>query len=167
MKKVIFSIFFFSLMVVGVQAQKSSCSKSSCAAKPAAAMNSSCGEPKTASTASATDVNAAAAKLASMDPSIEARTCPVSGTVSYVRKENGAKVGEVTYVDLTYDATTNSFVNVSPVKMGGANSCGAKGASGSGAGCCAGKATSTSSSANKACCAGKSKTAAVTPADKN
>ncbi len=163
MKKVIFSIFFCSLMVVGAQAQKSSCSKSSCTAKPAAAMNSSCGDHKGTSTASATESNAAAAKLASMDPTIEARTCPVSGTVSYVRKENGAKTGEFTYVDLAYDATTNSFVNVSPVKMEGAAGCGAKGTSGSGAGCCAGKGTNTSSSANKSCCAGKGKTATATP----
>lgn len=163
MKKVLFSIFFFSLMVVGVQAQKSSCSKSSCTAKPAAAMNTSCGDQKSASTASSADVNAAAAKLASTDPTIESRTCPVSGTVSYVRKEQGATASEFTYVDLSYDPSTNSFVNVSPVKMNGASGCGAKGTSTSGAGCCAGKATSTSSSANKSCCAGKSKTAAATP----
>jgi len=163
MKKVIFSIFFFSLMVVGVQAQKSTCSKSSCTAKPAAAMSSSCGDHNSASAASATESNAAAAKLASMDPTIEARTCPVSGTVSYVRKEKGATAGQYTYVDLAYDAKTNSFVNVSPVKMEGAAGCGAKGTSGNGAGCCAGKATNTSSSANKSCCAGKGKTASATP----
>ena len=163
MKKVILSIFFFSLLVVGAQAQKSTCSKSSCTAKPAAAMNSSCGDHKSTSTASATDSNAAAAKLASMDPTIEARTCPVSGTVSYVRKENGAKTGEFTYVDLNYDATTNTFVNVSPLKMEGATGCSGKGTSTSGAACCAGKATTTSSSANKSCCAGKAKTASATP----
>jgi len=150
MKKVIFSIFFFSLMVVGVQAQKSSCSKSSCTAKPAAA-TATC-DHMSGSAASA-ETTAAAAKLASMDPSIETRTCPVSGTVTYVRKEEGAKKGEYTYVDLAYDATSNSFINVAPSKMEGAAGCSAKGTSANGKSCCAGSAGS------GACCAGKSKSA--------
>lgn len=164
MKKVLFSVFFFSLMVVGVQAQKSTCSKTSCTAKPAAAMSSSCGSHQngTAASANSAEYHAAAAKLASTDPTIETRTNPVNGEACYVRKVNGSKEGEFTYVDLSYDATSNTFVNVSPVKMEGCS----KSASGSGKSCCAGpagagtaKTTSTTStgSTTPACCAGKSK----------
>ena len=168
MKKVLFSVFFFSLMVVGVQAQKSSCSKSSCTAKPAAAMNSSCGSHQngTAASANSAEYHAAAAKLASTDPTIETKTNPVNGEVCYVRKLNGATTGEATYVDLTYDATSNTFVNVSPVKLEGC----AKSASGSGKSCCApggngaakatsGTTTTTTGATTPACCAGKTKTA--------
>lgn len=112
MKKVLFSLVVMTLMAVGAQAQKSSCSKT-CTTKPAAA-SVSCGS----------ESSAAAAKLASMDASIESRTCPVSGTVSYVRKETG-KNGAVSFVDVSYDAATNTFVNVSPVKTEAAKaSCG-------------------------------------------
>ena len=140
MKKVLFSLFLFSVMAVGVQAQKSACSKS-CTAKPAAGV-SSC-EGKSASVA--------------MDSSIETKTCPVTGTVSYVRKETCAGSGTVSYVDVNYDAATNTFVNVSPMKMEGGKDCGTKGTSANGKSCCAGKssATSTSGSNGKSCCAGK------------
>jgi hypothetical protein len=154
MKKVLFSFFLFSVMAVGVQAQKSACSKS-CAAKPASGV-STC-EGKSTSVAT-TNSNDAAAKLASMDASIETKTCPVTGTVSYVRKETSAGNGSVSYVDVNYDATTNTFVNVSPMKMEGGKECGTKGTATSGKSCCAGKsaATSTSGSGSKSCCAGKS-----------
>lgn len=152
MKKVLFSFVVMSLMAVGAQAQKSSCSKT-CTAKPAAAAVNCSSESSTA----------AAAKLASMDASIESRTCPVSGTVSYVRKETG-KNGAVSFVDVSYDASTNTFVNVSPVKAEAAKaSCGTSATSASGKSCCATKA-----SASKSCCAGKAKTASAAttaPAD--
>ena len=145
MKKVLFPFFFFSLMVVGAQAQKSSCAKS-CAAKPASA-SVSC-DSKKSSTASmdASETSMAAAKLASMDQTIETRTCPVSGTVSYVRKENGQN-GTAKFVDVSYDASTNTFVNVSPVKGEGAANCSPGAKSASGKACCAkkGKATTASS----------------------
>ncbi len=150
MKKVLFSIFFVSLMVAGAQAQKSSCAKS-CTAKTASA-----------STAHCTDANAtAAAKLASTDPTIESRTCPTSGTVCYVRKEAGQN-GSVSYVDLNYDAATNTFVNVSPVAKEGGAGCAPHGTSVSGTktGC------ATPASGKAGCCAtkGKSTTASATPA---
>ena len=144
MKKVLFSIFFFSLMVVGAQAQKSACSKS-CTAKPASASVSSCH-----------DSNAAAAKLASTDPTIETRTCPVSGTVSYVRKQTASANGAVSYVDVNYDAASNSFVNVSPVKMEGGAGCAPKATSANAKGCC-----SATAAASKSCCAGKGKAASA------
>ena len=145
MKKVLFSVFFFSLMVVGAQAQKSACAKS-CAAKPSSASVSAC-----------SDSNAAAAKLASMDPTIETRTCPASGKVSYVRKQASTDNGAVSYVDVSYDATSNSFVNVSPMKMEGGAGCAPKATSASGKSDCSSKSAS-----GKACCAGKGKTASAT-----
>lgn len=159
MKKVLFSIFLFSALALGVQAQKSSCTNSkSCTAKPAAACESK-------STTSATGVNGdAAAKLASMDATIEAKTCPVTGTVSYVRKETSTN-GTVSYVDVSYDATTNSFVNVAPSTMQGHEGCGAKGTSASGKSCCAGGAKSTSGT--KSCCAEKGKQTSTTSTTTN
>ena len=81
----------------------------------------------------------------------------MTGTVSYVRKETCAGSGTVSYVDVNYDAATNTFVNVSPMKMEGGKDCGTKGTSANGKSCCAGKssATSTSGSNGKSCCAGK------------
>jgi hypothetical protein len=145
MKKVLFPFFFFSLMVVGAQAQKSSCAKS-CAAKPASASVSCVSK---GSAASASETSMAAAKLASMDQTIETRTCPVSGTVSYVRKENGQN-GSASFVDVNYDASTNTFVNVSPVKGESASNCGSKTKSASGKACCAGKGKATSTSSASA-----------------
>ena len=164
MKKVLFSVFFFSMLVAGAQAQKSTCSKSSCTAKPAAAMGTSCGDHNgSAASANTAEYHAAAAKLASTDPTIEAKTNPVNGEVCYVRKTAGTAKGEFTYVDLTYDATSNAFVNVSPMKMEG---CSGKAASG-GKSCCAGPAgagaakpisgTTTTGTTTPACCAGKTK----------
>lgn len=158
MKKVLFSIILFSALALGAQAQKSSCTSSkSCTAKPAAAC-----EGKSAST---TSVNGdAAAKLASLDATIETKTCPVTGTVSYVRKETSSN-GTVSYVDVNYDAATNSFVNVAPSTMQGHEGCGAKATSTSGKSCCAGKASSTSGS--KSCCAEKGKQTSSTSTTTN
>ncbi|HSF89204.1 MAG TPA: hypothetical protein VLA46_07285 [Saprospiraceae bacterium] len=160
MKKVLFSFFLFSVMAVGVQAQKSACSKS-CTAKPAAGVSSCEGKSASVATTGGSD---AAAKLAAMDASIETKTCPVTGTVSYVRKETCAGSGTVSYVDVNYDAATNTFVNVSPMKMEGNKDCGTKGTSANGKSCCAGKstATSTSGSTGKSCCAGKPSAATTT-----
>lgn len=145
MKKVLFSLFVFSAIAFGAQAQ--TCSKS-CTAKPAAA-SASCHEgAASASTAEA------AAKLASMDATIESRTCPVSGTVSYVRKETNKADGSVSFVNVNYDATTNTFVNVAPSQMQGHEGCGAKATSTNGKSCCSGGSSATGS---KACCAEKGK----------
>jgi hypothetical protein len=82
-----------------------------------------------------------------MDETIEAKTCPVSGKVSYTKKESN-QAGEVTYVDVTYDAETNTFVNASPMKMEDAKACSGQKA----AGCCSGKSASATSAG---CCSGK------------
>lgn len=157
MKKILFSLFFFSVMVIGVQAQKSSCAKS-CTAKPAAAA-ASC-HSNSAATASVnpaecTAPSSAAAKLAASDPTIETITCP-DGTVCYKRKVTDASTGQAAYVSLSYDASTNTFVNVAPSTMEG--------------GSCHGKATGSATAvkssctpaSGKACCAGKAKSASAT-----
>lgn len=153
MKKVLFSLFFMGALIVGASAQKAECSKP-CGSKTA---STSC-QAKATGNASV-DEAAAAAKLASMDPTIQSHTCPVSGTVSYQRKE-AQKDGSVKFVDLKYDASSNTFVNTSPSAMPGKEGCTGQ-ASGSSASksCCAGKASATSAKSG-ACCAGKSQKSA-------
>lgn len=158
MKKVLFSLFFFSLMIAGASAQKADCSKT-CGSK---ATTSSC-QAKASSTA-AVNTDEAAAKLASMDKTIESRTCPVSGTVSYFRKEKLAD-GTVKQVDLTYDASVNAFVNVSPTQVAGHNGCSAekgKAAATNGKSCCAsGTAKAASGKAGSCCTGGKAQKSAA------
>jgi hypothetical protein len=137
MKKVIFSLFFFSFLIVGAQAQSTSCSKT-CTKSAASSTSCAAKAPSVAMNADGCH-STAAAKVASLDNTIEKRTDPVTGNVSYVRKETSAKDGAVTFVDVMFDATTNTFVNVSPVKM-------------EGSGC-------SKASAGKACCASKGKAA--------
>lgn len=139
MKKFIFSIFFFTLMVAGAQAQKSSCAKT-CTKSGAASAACQSKAPAAASVSTA-NASLGAEKMASLDPSIETRTCPVTGTVSYVRKET-AQDGQVKFVDVSYDASTSTFVNVAPVKAEGTGTgCSSKAASAGGKACCAGKGT--------------------------
>lgn len=147
MKKILFSLCFFSFMIVGAQAQKASCAKP-CTKSTAA--SASCHEkaPSAASATSGANLDAAA-KLASMDASIETRTDPATGNVSYVRKETCSHSGSVSYVDVSYDASTNTFVNVSPAKAMGSG-CSTKATSASGKACCTNGAAM-----GKSCCAGK------------
>jgi hypothetical protein len=80
----------------------------------------------------------AAAKLASLDESIEARKCEKSGCITYVRKETDA-TGQVVFTSVEYDSKLGKFVNQSPSQM---KSCGTGTKT---AGCCSkskGKATS-------------------------
>jgi len=151
MKKFLLSFFFFSLMVVGAQAQKACCSKMS--TKSAASCEA---KVSSVATASFTESSTDAAKMASRDQTIETRTDPI-GNVSYVRKETCAHSGSVSYVNVSYDAATSSFVNVSPVKMEGGHSCTSKATSTSGKSCCAAGAAS-----GKSCCAGKAASAKTT-----
>ena len=125
---VVFALLLGFGMMSSVQAQ--SCQKSA----------SACCK-KSASTASADKAMApgtveAAAKLASLDASIETRTCDKSGSVSYVRKVKDETTGAVTYADVAYDQELGQFVNVSPKT---AKACCAKAVS---SGCCAGKKSS-------------------------
>ena len=144
MKKILFSLCFFTFLAIGAQAQKTSCAKT-CTKSTAAASCQTKAPSSTATTAS----GMSAAQLASMDATIETRTDPATGNVSYVRKETCSHSGKVSYVNVNYDATTNTFVNVSPVS-GAGTGCGTKATSASGKSCCASGAT-----AGKSCCAGK------------
>ena len=98
MKKIFMLFAFFGLVSFAATAQKactkSASAKSSCCAKTAAA----------------------AAKLASLDNSIESRTCATSGKVSYVKKSVCAQSGKVSYTDVEYCTKSKKFVNVSPTK---------------------------------------------------
>ena len=137
MKRVSVFLAFFMLVGFGLQAQSSNCAKKSKAA---------CASKTEAAKATSADDNAsmeAAAKLASLDENIEQRVCEKSGAVSYVRKETCSHSGKVSYVNVSYDAETAQFVNVSPKDLeaaGEKKACCAKGA-GEGKGCCASKAS--------------------------
>lgn len=160
MKKILFSLFFFSLMIVGAQAQKSSCAKT--CTKSAAASAACKDKAPGSNTASVATIenSAAAAKLASMDASIESRTDAATGNVTYVKKETCSHSGKVSFVDVSYDASTNTFLNVSPMKAAGTGvGCGShtKGTATSGKACCASGA-----SAGKSCCASKGAAAKTT-----
>jgi len=72
---------------------------------------------------------AAAAKLASMDDSIESKTCATSGNVSYFQKSTCAKSGKVSMNEVKYCSTAKKFVNASPetaAKKSCAKSCAGK-----------------------------------------
>ena len=106
MKKLFFFVAFFGLVAFNVNAQ--SCNKSA----------------KTAKTVSADELPsccvAAAAKLASMDDTIESKKCSTSGKVAYYKKSTCPASGKVTSTEVTYDKTAKKFVNVSPSKKAAA-----------------------------------------------
>jgi len=60
----------------------------------------------------------AAAKAASLDDSIEKRTCPQSGKVSYLRKSVCEKSGKVSLTEVEYCSKSGKFINASPRKSG-------------------------------------------------
>ena len=151
MKKILFSFSLLLCFALAAQAQHACCSKasadkggkSSCEVKVASA-----------STPIPSEYQTAAAKVASLDATIEPRTNPVTGEVTYVRKESAAHNGEVSFVALNFDPATSTFVNVSPTQVAAkenTQSCGAS-KSASGKSCCAAGAST------KSCCADKAKT---------
>src|SRR6186713_5760 len=154
MKKILFSLSLLLSLTLGVQAQHACCSKSA-AAKGACEM-----KVADASTPIPSEYQTAAAKTASLDASIEPRTNPVTGEVTYVRKQTSPHSGEVSFVALNFDPNTSTFVNVSPTQVAAeANNtqgCGAttKTASASKSCCAAGAST-------KSCCADKTKSAST------
>ena len=137
MKKI--TLFFALLVGIGmtsVQAQSCKKSASACASKSSVVMTGNkahCGSATTA-----------AAQLASMDESIETRTCAKSGNVSYVRKETNPETGNVIFTSVEYNSELGKFVNMSPDAL---KSC----CSGAQAGCCSRmKVTEASSASAKA-----------------
>ncbi len=129
------TLFFAVLVGLGLtSAQAQTCTKSA----------SACSK-KSASVATADKTHCAgsteaAMKLASLDESIETRTCDKSGTVSYVRKETNPE-GAVIFTSVEYNSELGKFVNMSPTD-GKACCKGAKATS-----CCAGKGKATSAEA--------------------
>jgi hypothetical protein len=55
---------------------------------------------------------AKAATAASLDDNIEKAVCPVTGTVSYTRKDVCEKSGKVTHTKVRYDEATATFVDL-------------------------------------------------------
>ena len=105
MKKLFFFVAFFGLVAFNTNAQ--SCNKSAKAGKTVSTELPSC-------------CVAAAAKLASMDESIEGKKCSTSGKLTYYKKSTGPASGKVTSTEVTYDKTAKKFVNVSPSKKAAA-----------------------------------------------
>lgn len=163
MKRIIFSILLFSACAFAVQAQGSGCAKS-CTAKSASAASCHAKVASASTNAVPAEHLAAAAKLASMDKSIEARKTE-DGGVTYVRKETCGHSGSVSYMALSYDAAHNSFVNVSPSEVSTTTT---KSAAGCGpAKATAGKACCAAGASTKACCASKAKTTTASSTNEN
>lgn len=120
----------FLALVLGVGLSTAQAQKCSKAQKAACAKSQSAAVVDKGHCSGSAD---AAAKLASLDDSIESRTCATSGNVSYVRKVVNQDTGEASFTDVTYDSELGKFVNVSP---SAAKACCAKGVA---TGCCAGK----------------------------
>ena len=153
MKKILFVFSLFLSFALSVNAQHAGCSKT-CTPKEKAACEF---KVATGQAPIPSEYQTAAAKMASLDATIEPRTNPLTGEVSYVRKAS-AQDGSVTYVALNYDPASSTFVNVGPSQVAATSApntqgCGAHATTASGKSCCAAGA------ATKSCCAGKAKTA--------
>ncbi len=128
------------------------------------AANAQCSGSKSASAAASVETPdahgaAAAAKLASMDASIETRTCPHTGKVSYMKKNVSAENGKATFTEVEYCSKSGKFVNVSPSEKAACSK--------SKAGCSGdAKATKVSSTGGAGCCAG-AKAASASCCDKS
>lgn len=140
------------------------------------AANAQCSHAKSASAAS-TSVDApghctasAAAKLASADASIETRTCPQTGKVSYMKKTVSAETGKATFTEVEYCSKSGKFVNVSPSEKaacskskaacsGDAKATKVSSTGGTGAACCAGAKAASASCCDKSKSSGAASTA--------
>jgi len=124
MQKILLILALFTGLSVSALQAQSSCTKSSaaCCHKSGAAATAE----KTQSDGSAD----AAAKLASLDASIESHKCPMSGAVSYFRQSTDPQ-GKVVLTSLVYDEQGGKFVEA----PSGTKSC----CSGSNAACCKSK----------------------------
>ncbi len=139
------------------------------------AANAQCSGSKSASASVAADVEtpgahctAAAAKLASMDASIETRTCPQTGKVSYMKKNVSAENGKATFTEVEYCSKSGKFINVSPSEKAACSKSKAgcsgdakatKVSTAGGAGCCAGAKAASASCCDKSKSAGASSAA--------
>lgn len=128
------------------------------------AANAQCSGSKSASAAASVETPsahcaAAAAKLASMDASIETRTCPQTGKVSYMKKNVSAEGGKATFTEVEYCSKSGKFINVSPSEKAACTK--------SKAGCSGdAKATKVSATGGAGCCSG-AKAASASCCDKS
>lgn len=132
------------------------------------AANAQCSGSKSASAAASVETpdahgTAAAAKLASMDASIETRTCPHTGKVSYMKKNVSAENGKATFTEVEYCSKSGKFVNVSPSEKA---ACSKSKAGCSGDAKADAKATKVSATGGAGCCAG-AKAASASCCDKS
>jgi hypothetical protein len=109
-----------------------------------------CAHGKSAEAKVCTKPTEAAIKAASMDPSIETKTCKTSGSVCFVKKTTDAQ-GNVATAEVKYDEATAQFVSITEANAGTVKSCSTSKA------CCAKGAKN-----GKACCKAKSSAAVNT-----
>lgn len=154
MRKFLLLIAVFSFAALGtVDAQSCAKSKKSCAKT----CSKSKAMSKKSTSADAVDVDAVAAKFASENENIERRVCEKSGKVSYFETSVCQYSGAKKVNEVSWDAETSKFVNVSPSDNASAKkSCSkskaacAKGAKASSKGSCTKKKASTEVKAIKA-----------------
>ncbi len=117
MKK--FLVLFAMVAFVGTMASAQSTktctkSKAACTKSKTACTKSKAAEAKTVNAELPACPTAAAAKLASMDESIQAKTCATSGKTTYYKKNVCSASGKVSMKEVKYCSTSQGFVNVAP-----------------------------------------------------
>ena len=111
MKNVLLLAFFMAFGISGMMAQKA------CSSAEKAACAKTCEGKKMASASADTEGTAVlsmAKEAASTDESIEVRTCPHSGKVSFYQKQTCEKSGKVSFNEVEFNQDSKEFVNVSP-----------------------------------------------------
>lgn len=107
--------------------------------------------------------NSAAMKAASLDKSIEKRTSPETGQVSFVRKDVSVETGKVMYSEVEYCTKTGKFINISPSNK----SCCSKSGEGAKAMKVSNEKGASCSGEQKAGCCDKSKSASASAQPKS
>lgn len=111
MKKLTFLLAMMGMFAItSVQAQSKKC----CSSKKGAAAEACAKESKTKVASASMDYDMHAAKMASMDETVERKVCAETGAVSYMKSETSEKTGEVSSVAVNFDPELGQFVNVSP-----------------------------------------------------
>ena len=103
------TLFFALLVGLGLTSlQAQTCSKSASACSKKSASMTASEKAHCAGSAEA------AAKMASLDATIETRTDEKTGAVTYVRKEVNPETGAATFTSIEYNSELGKFVNCSP-----------------------------------------------------
>jgi hypothetical protein len=119
MKKLL--MLFAVVAFIGTSATAQCTKSKSVSGKTCTKSKTACTKAKTVSTdTKAAELpacpTAAAAKLASMDESIESRTCAKSGKTAYYKKSSCEKSGKTYFQEVKFDGDSKAFVNVAPSK---------------------------------------------------